>query len=335
MTNLVLDKLPPVTLYYGLESFLMEEACNHLKDQVPEEERDWNLLMIDLDEIPLEQVIQEAETPSFFGGKRLILVKNATFLTTAKPKREQNQNIDDWLDYLSRPSENSAIVFTVVNDKLDKRKKVVKQMEKIASATKFDPLKGQALLKWVMDRFRMLGVKINRDVCISFIQVLGNDLRLINQECVKLSLFVGVKGVITQEIIDQLIPRTLENNVFQLTEKLAEKKIAEVWQIWEDLLTQKEEPIRILALMTRQFRLLYQTKVLSARGMGASEIAKMLGVHPYPVKLAISHSGSFSLEQLKKYLSLAISADQDIKSGKIEKVLAVEQIFLAIHGITA
>jgi DNA polymerase-3 subunit delta len=123
--------------------------------------------------------------------------------------------------------------------------------------------------------------------------------------------------------------------VFQLTEKLAEKKIADVWQIWEDLLTQKEEPIRILALMTRQFRLLYQTKVLSARGMGASEIAKMLGVHPYPIKLAVSHSGAFSENQLKKCLAMAIAADQDIKSGKIEKVQAVEQIFLKIHRITA
>ncbi|MCH5583822.1 DNA polymerase III subunit delta [Shimazuella sp. AN120528] len=331
----MVDKLPPVSLYYGLESFLMEEECNQLRDQVPEEERDWNLLVMDLEETPLEQVIQEAETPSFFGGKRLIIAKNATFFTTAKPKREQNHNLDAWLYYLSRPSESSAIVFTVVNDKLDKRKKVVKQMEKVASVTKFDALKGQALLKWVMDRFRALQVKIKREVCISFIQVVGNDLRLINQECEKLSLFVGHKGIITQEIVDELIPRTLENNVFQLTEKLAEKKITEVWQIWEDLLTQKEEPIRILALMTRQFRLLYQAKVLTARGMGASEIAKMLGVHPYPVKLAISHSASFTLEQLKKYLSLTIAADQDIKSGKIEKVLAVEQIFLAIHGITA
>lgn len=335
MTNLMIDKLPPVSLYYGLESFLMEEACNQLRNQVPIEERDWNLLVIDLDDTLLEQVIQEAETPSFFGGKRLILVKNAAFLTTAKPKRELNHNVEAWLDYLSHPSENSAVVFTVVNDKLDKRKKVVKQMEKIASVTKFDALKGQALLKWVMDRFRALQVKIKRDVCIYFIQVVGNDLRLINQECEKLSLFVGKKGTITQEMIDQLIPRTLENNVFQLTEKLAAKKIAEVWQIWEDLLTQKEEPIRILALMTRQFRLLYQTKVLSAKGMGASEIAKMIGAHPYPVKLAMTNLGSFSLEQLKKYLSLAIAADQDIKSGKIEKVLAIEQIFLAIHGITA
>jgi DNA polymerase-3 subunit delta len=330
----MIDKLPPVSLYYGLESFLMEEACHQLRNQVPIEERDWNLLVIDLEDTLLEHVIQEAETPSFFGGKRLILVKNAAFLTTAKPKRELNHNVDAWLDYLSRPSENSAVVFTIVTDKLDKRKKVVKQMEKTAAVTKFDALKGQALLKWVMNRFRELQVKIKRDVCIYFIQVVGNDLRLINQECEKLALFVGEKGTITEEMIDRLIPRTLENNVFQLTEKLASKKITEVWQIWEDLLTQKEEPIRILALMTRQFRLLYQTKVLSARGMGASEIGKMLGVHPYPVKLALNHSHSFSLKQLKKYLSLAIAADQDIKSGKIEKVLAVEQIFLAIHGIT-
>src|SRR4051812_39996511 len=118
MTNQMIDKLPPVSLYYGPESFLIEEACNLLRDQVPAEERDWNLLVLDLDDTPLEQVIQEAETPSFFGGKRLILAKNATFFTTAKPKREPNHNVDAWLDYLGSPSENSAVVFTVINDKL-------------------------------------------------------------------------------------------------------------------------------------------------------------------------------------------------------------------------
>jgi DNA polymerase-3 subunit delta len=335
MTNCVIEKMPAVSLYYGIESFLMEEACNQLRSQVPEEERDWNLLILDLDDIPVEQVIQEAETPSFFGGKRLILAKNATFFTTAKLKREQNHNIDALLAYLERPSERTALVFTVGNDKLDKRKKLVKQMEKVASVTKFDMLKGQALLKWVENRFRYYEVKIKREVCIHFIQVVGNDLRLLDQECRKLANYAGEKGTVTEAIISQLIPRTLESNVFQLTEKLAEKKIADVWQIWEDLLTQKEEPIRILALMTRQFRLLYQTKVLSARGMGASEIAKMLGVHPYPIKLAVSHSGAFSEKQLKKCLAMAITADQDIKSGKIEKVQAVEQIFMEIHRITA
>ncbi|WP_028776268.1 DNA polymerase III subunit delta [Shimazuella kribbensis] len=331
----MIDNLPAVSLYYGVESFLMEEACNQLRDNIPMDQRDWNLLVLDIEDTPLEQVIQEAETPSFFGGKRLILAKNANFLTTAKSKKEQNHNIDAWMEYLKHPSESSAIVFTVNNDKLDKRKKVVKQMEKIASVTKFDALKGQALLKWVTERFRALQVKVSRDVCIVFIQVVGNDLRLLDKECQKLALYVGVKGVVTMEIMDQLIPRTLESNVFQLTQKLAENKIAEVWQIWEDLLTQKEEPVRVLALMIRQFRLLYQTKILSQRGMGASEMAKMLGMHPYPVKLAVTNAGAFSVDQLKKYLSLAVAADQDIKSGKIEKVMAVEQIFLEIHRKSA
>jgi DNA polymerase-3 subunit delta len=331
----MIDNMPAVSLYYGSESFLIEEACGQLQKQVPAEQREWNLLMMDLDEVPLEQVLQEAETPSFFGGKRLIIARNAVFFTTAKAKREPNHNVDALLAYLSSPSEGSALVFTVINDKLDKRKKVVKQTEKLAAVTKYDALKGQVLLKWVVDRFRKNDVKIKRDLCILFIQMVGNDLRLLNQECKKLATYAGSKGTITEEAITSLIPRTLESNVFQLTEKLAEKKITDVWTIWEDLLTQKEEPIKILALMARQFRLLYQTKVLSARGMGASEIAKMLGVHPYPVKLAVSHGNVFSENQLKQCLSMAITADQEIKSGKRDKVQAVEQIFLAIHSMTA
>ncbi len=324
-----------INLYYGLESFLMEEACLKLSEQVPKDEREWNLLTLDLEEVPVEQVIQEAEMPSFFGGTRLILAKNATFFTTAKPKKELNYNLDALLTYIAQPAETSSIVFTVTSDKLDKRKKLVKQMEKFASVIKFDPLKGQALLKWVTDRFRSHKVKISREVCIIFIQTVGANLRLLDQECKKLALYVGERGVVTEEAIYNLIPRTLGDNVFQLTEKIAEQKTSEAWQIWEDLLAQKEEPIKILALITRQFRLLYQTKVLSARGLPASEIAKQLGVHPYPIKLAYSQSAAFSEERLRSLLAMAIAADQEIKSGKMDKVLAIERILFAVQGITA
>jgi DNA polymerase III subunit delta len=327
----VIAKLPPVTLYYGIESFLIEEACNRLCDQVPVDERDWNLLTIDLEETTLTQVIQEAETPSFFGGKRLILAKNATFFTTTKPKRELNHNLDALLTYLAQQEETSSIVFTIASDKLDKRKKLVKQMEKQASIIKFDPLKGKVLLKWVTDRFRSCQVKISHDMCVTFIQIVGGNLRLLDQECRKLAIFAGINGVVSEGAIRELIPRTLEDNVFQLTEKIAEQKIADAWQIWDDLLTKKEEPIRILALITRQFRLLYQTKVLIARGLGTSEIAKQLSVHPYPIKLAVSQSVAFSEDMLRKLLAMCIAADQDIKSGKIQKNIAVEQILLAVQ----
>lgn len=327
--------LPAISLYYGLESFLLEETCNQLREQVPEDQRDWNLLTLDLDDTPLEQVIEEAQTPSFFGDRRLIIVRNARFLTTAKLKKEPHHNVDALLNYIANPSEHSALVFTVISEKLDKRKKVVKQLEKAAEVTTFVPLKGQALLKWTLDRFRKHQVKISREDCIAFIQLVGNDLRLLAQECQKLALYVGAKGTVTADSIASLIPRTLEGNVFQLTEKLATRNVQEVWQIWEDLLTQKEEPIRILALITRQFRLLYQCKMLSLRGMGASEIAKAIASHPYPVKLALGHSDAFSLTQLKACLQLAITTDQEIKAGKVDKVQAVEQIFLQLPRITA
>ncbi len=135
----------------------------------------------------------------------------------------------------------------------------------------------------------------------------------------------------TRQTVSELVPRTLEHNIFKLTEKMAERKIDQALMVWQDLLFQKEEPIRILALMIRQIRLMLQVKALAKKGMPEKEMAGFLKVHPYPVKLALKNGAKFTEDQLRQFLISAIATDQDIKSGKADKELAVERLLFAIH----
>jgi DNA polymerase-3 subunit delta len=122
------------------------------------------------------------------------------------------------------------------------------------------------------------------------------------------------------------VPRTLEQDVFQLTENLVKRKQEKVFQIWEDLLYQKEEPIKILALIIRQLRLLLQVKLFSQKGWTEKEIAKQLKIHPYPVKLAYQQGLAFQEKELKESLKRAIETEKEIKEGKIERQLGVERL---------
>ncbi len=88
----------PVYLFYGMETFLMEDAIRRLEDAVlgDGEDRQWNHTVMDLEEMPIQDLVLEAETPSFFGGHRLVVGKNAWFLTANGARRNKNIGRRSW-----------------------------------------------------------------------------------------------------------------------------------------------------------------------------------------------------------------------------------------------
>lgn len=326
------NKLHPVYFFYGAETFLIDETVHWIRKQLmPEEDEFGNEVWLDLEETSIQELVQEAETPPFFGERRLIIGKNAYFLTSAKRKSSIDHQVQVLVDYLGEPFTSNIVILIAPSDKLDKRKKIVKQLQKQARTIQFEPLQGNELSQWVQKRCHQLEVKITSEAVGELIQLVGNDLRLLQQECVKLATFVGQQGTINPNHVAELVPRTLEQDVFKLTDRIARRQMEEAFSIWYDLLYQKEEPIRILALITRQFRLMLQVKVLSQQGYPEKEIASQLKVHPYPVKLALKQVTHFSEKMLRSLLAQALQADQDIKSGRVDKILAVERLLLHMN----
>ncbi|MCD8511961.1 MAG: hypothetical protein LRY73_20335, partial [Bacillus sp. (in: Bacteria)] len=65
----------------------------------------------------------------------------------------------------------------------------------------------------------------------------------------------------------------------------------------------------------------------SQQGYGQKQIASMLKLHPYVVKLAGNQGKQFKDEELLHMLDELANMDYNIKTGKIDKVLAVELFF--------
>lgn len=326
------NRIHPVYFLYGVENFLLEEALDWIRQQLSEHsigDKEWNEVIFDLEETPIQLVLQEVETPSFFGDRRWIIAKNATFFTSSKSKIDHDMDL--FLQYLQDPLIDNTLILTLSGDQLDKRKKVVKQIDKVAKTLKFESLEGTELQKFVAKRFQLLQVQAQPPAIANLIELVGNNLRMLSQECQKLALFAGKNGVVTSEQVSQQVTRTLEQDVFRLTDQMIKRNKESAIQIYRDLVFQKEDPIKILALITRQFRIMLQVKLLVQTGKGEKEIAGILKLHPYPVKLALQQGKSYSEEQLRTLLESAIEADQAIKSSRIiDKEFAVERILLTM-----
>jgi DNA polymerase-3 subunit delta len=325
-------KQSPLYLIYGTETLRMEQALQLLENSVKgaEEGAELSVSKYDLEETPIGEVIEDAETYPFFGGTKCVIAHHASFLTSAKDTSKVEHHLDALLRYAESPAEHSIVVLTVKADKLDERRNIVKALRKHASICECMPLDDSAAFQWLIQRGQSHGLEWEPAAAKRLVETAGPSLQRLQQEAEKLIAYSGGSGKVTLEAVEQLVSRSLDDNVFALTEYVSKKQIDGALRLFHDLLQQKEEPIKLFMLLAKQFRLLLQVKELSVRGYGQQQIASTLGVHPYPVKLAMDVSKRYPPEELRRVLSSLADMDYQMKTGQIDKVLAIELFLLQL-----
>ncbi|EEL86093.1 DNA polymerase III subunit delta [Bacillus cereus] len=322
----------PLYLLYGTEAYFINETIKLITTEALEEEdREFNVVTYDLEEAYLEDVVEDARTLPFFGDRKVILIKSPLFLTAQKEKLEQNIKILE--EYIGEPSPFSILVFVAPYEKLDERKKITKLLKKTADVVEANAMQVQDVQKWVVSRAEEAHVYIDNTAVSLLLELVGSNVTMLAKEMDKLTLYVGMGGEITSKLVTELVPKSVEQNVFALTEKVVKKDIAGAMQILDGLFTQQEEPIKLLALLVSQFRLLNQVKELQQRGYGQNQIASHIGVHPYRVKLAMNQTKFFSFEELKRVILELAEADYSMKTGKMDKKLVLEFFLMRLNHL--
>jgi DNA polymerase III subunit delta len=324
-----------VYLLYGTESFLIHETIQMLVSHVlNDEEKDFNLSTYDLEETPIELALEDAETFPFMGEKRLVILQNPVFLTSEKTKEKVEHNISKLEEFLNNPSPYSIVVLAAPYEKLDERKKITKELKRKAVIGEAKKLNDPELRNWIKERVLANAVQIEDKAIDKMIMIAGSNLFVLTNEIDKMSLYVGVEKRIDLKTVEMLVSKTLEQNIFELVDKVVHRKIEDALRIYYDLLKQNEEPIKILALLAGQFRLIYQVKELSRKGYGQQQIAGALKQHPYRVKLAAGQATLFSEDELKRMMLLFADADYQMKTGGLNKTMIIEMIFFQLNTLT-
>ncbi|WP_410515120.1 DNA polymerase III subunit delta [Paenibacillus sp. BR2-3] len=324
-------KISPLYVLYGSEKFRMNEFAAALENQlIAKEDRDFAVIPFDLSETPVQAVIEEAETVPFMVPRKLLLVRDASLFTAGKENAKLEHRIEALNDYLQRPADFSVIVFMVNNDKLDERKKIVKAVKAAGTVLAFNPLGAEELLRWVEKAIRDQGCVMAPGTAEALIASAGTGLQGLSGEIDKLCLFAGRGGTVDTAAVDSLVHRGTEQTVFTLVEDIANLRLDKALDALNELLKQREEPIKIAALIARQFRIILQVKDLSALSYSQGQIASQLGLHPYAVKLAGEQARKFESRRLRQILSTMADLDYQMKTGAIDKVLGLELFMLRL-----
>ncbi|KAF9120091.1 hypothetical protein BGX30_003381 [Mortierella sp. GBA39] len=312
----------PVYLLYGTEKYQMNEFTSLMEDQLlQKEERDFAIVHYDLADTPIQEVVEEAEMIPFMVQRKLIFDSGKV-----------EHRMESLLEYIGNPAEYSVLIFLVNNEKLDERKKVVKAVKSAGTVLSFMPMGSDELLRWIEKKAKQRECSFAPGAAEMLVRNAGTQLQTLAAEVDKLCLYAGSGGTVTTDIVDRLVARSTEQNVFALVEEIANLRLDQALGIFYELLKQKEEPIKIAALIARQFRIILQVKDLGGQSYSQQQIASQLGLHPYAVKIAGEQARKFQPNQLKAILSRLGDLDYQMKTGAIDKVLGLELFLLRLAG---
>ncbi len=318
-------------LFYGKESFLLNETIRKLlTEAISEDEREFNYSVYDMEETNIETAVEDGETMPFLGERRMVVVKNPYFLTSEKKKEKVEHNLKKLEQYVENPAPFTVFVFLLPHEKIDERKKLTKQIKKAATVVEMNSFSEEETVKWIKEKAEAENVAMEKEAIDELMEKTSGNLMIIDKEMEKLCAYVGSGNELTTEIVKQLVARSLEQNVFDLIDAVVKKKTEEAFKIFYDLLKINEEPIKILSLLTQQFRLLYQVKQLSKSGYGQDRMASSLKVHPFRIKLALKQEKQFSASELQSIIKALAETDFEIKTGKKDRQLALEFLLLKL-----
>ena len=280
---------------------------------------DMNISRYDLNNDLTSLVIEDAKTISLFGDKKIVIADNANMFTASTSK--DSEIIED---YLKNINEYTDLIFIVHSDKIDARKKITKAIKEKGKIIEFnDDLDAVSLIRRL---FKDYNIEYS-DIKL-LIDRIGNNPLIITNEINKIKIYKGNDKNITSEDILNLTNKIIEIDVFKLIDYIVRKDKENALELYNEMLKVNEEPIKIIVILANQFRIMYQSKELLKKGYSEKDIASILKIHPYRVKLAIQNSRNYTSEMLLKYLNDLADIDIGIKTGTINKDLALELFIL-------
>lgn len=307
-----------IHLLYGAEAFLLYEKKQKLIENVDP----FSISLLDMRETTVQTAMEDARTLDLFGEVKTLILRDCYFLTGEIPRKKINHDLNSLQQYLTNPNPQTVLILMVQSDKLDKRKKVVKDVLKVAKVFEAKPFHNAK--SWIKDRFRQKGMSISDKAADLMTQQLGNDLFLLDSEIQKVTLRYANDTNIDESMLIGVLSRTLESDVFKLINHIV-KKEPSAFELLEDLYELGEDPIKILLLIARQYRIIHQVKAIQEIGQNPSSVIKM---HPYALGIAEEQAESYSLAEVQERLQTIADLDVAMKRGNVDKFIALDTLIL-------
>lgn len=321
--DLTVHTLPPILVLTGEDVGQFEWLKKDILQKIAYDSSDLNYSYFDMKETPYAEVELDLVSLPFFADEKIVILDHLLDLTTAKKRVLTDEDLKQFESYLEMPSESTKLVI-FAEGKLDSKRRLVKLLKREAQIVEAATPKDHDLKRYFASQAQELGLKFVGDALDQLLLKSGYDFGELQKNLALLQAYKE-DGQITLEDVEEAVPKTLQDNIFDLTQMILKRQIDQASNLVKDLRLQGEDEIKLIAIMLGQFRLFTQVKILSEEGQTESQIVTSLSdlsgrkINPYQVKFALRDSRRLSLSFLKQAMITFIETDYAIKSGQYKK----------------
>lgn len=335
-------------IFHGEDEFSRAETLTQLRGRLAEADgamAELNTSILDGSKVTMGELRHACDSVPFMSDRRMVIVHG--LLLHLRPKRKARGRtptkdadpawrrtfLEDLEGYLPTLPETSRLFF-VEDETLQPSHPILKlakqEGQKRAYVRHFRAPRD--LAGWVRRRAEAKGGTLSSEAVAMLVDLVGDDLRLLDQEIEKLILYADGRPATTDDV-HVLVSRAIETSIFDLVDCLGQNQAGRALELLRQLLDEGKEPLYVLAMLARQVRILVQVSELRGQGKNESEIVRRMGLHPYPVKKAISQARYLEMAQLESAHRLLIETDWAIKTGEMEDAVALDMLVVALTGM--
>ena len=330
-------------LLHGSDEFGIAQVVGRMRASLEADDPMATFNFNDLDgrKLTLGELRSAAESLPFMGERRLVVVSN--FASRLNPrggdKSGRKELAATLIEVLPQLPESTRLVF--VDGKLHANNPLLKWAKtwlskqpdpnSAAVIREFAPPKPADLPRWLESLAARSGGDIDSRAAFalgeSLIRDKQVDLRVAASELEKLLTYADDRSVNVDDVAELVTSISLDS-IFAFIDALANRDGPKASSMLHRFVDAGEAPLRILALIVRQFRLLYLARVMLDEGRPASEMQAQLPVPAFVVRKLSSQSKRFSAAFLVAALRRLLAIDLEIKTGQIDRLLALD-LFVA------
>jgi len=256
------------------------------------------------------------------------MMAQSRFVLVRETEAMAPNELERFIDYIGEPSPSTCLVLHAA--KLDGRSKFVKAAKKAGVFVEATGIKGGAVRQFVVEEAKAKKHPMDGPAVAALLDAIGNDLAAIDDALERLSLYVGEGNAITIEAVEACVTRVRTESIWALVDAVSVRDQSKVLNAAASLLADREPPLRILAMVARQLRMVAKMREALAEGLRGPEAAKRAGAPPFKARELTEAARRFTFTDLSQAFRTLAETDMALKGSKRPGDLVLEEALLRL-----
>jgi DNA polymerase-3 subunit delta len=311
-------ELKPAYLIAGADWPKVDAAVDRLRARFPEE----SIEQLSVGGEQPVDIVGACNALGLFGGRRLVLVRGVEGL--------DEESVAEVVAYLADPAPDTVLAL-FGGSGITQKHPLAKAVAAVGDVRLYEAPERKQAADWVVRRFADAGVRCPTPVARRLVEVAGDDVGELALEVEKLAAYCRDAEPRVEDVELLVIPHA-DVKPWDITDAWGRRDAATVLQLATTDVERPDDVGRIVSQLAAHVRRVYRAVVLLDAGASQGDMARELGLKPYPAQKLAAQARSFARDELGRAVVRLAELDLAVKGGS--RLDARFELELALSDIT-